>query len=164
MTNAPKATAHDFKFTSIEGKPMPMSAYRGHPVLLVNTASQCGFTPQYKGLQALWAANRDKGLIVLGVPSNDFGAQEPGTDAQIEDFCETRFGVEFPMTSKVSVIGPNAHPLYQWIGAQVGEGAAPKWNFTKYLIARDGTIAETFGPRTDPQAPEVLNAIAAAIG
>ena len=156
-------SAHDFSFTSIEGKPMPMSVYKGHPVLIVNTASQCGFTPQYKGLQALWLSHKARGLIVLGVPSNDFGAQEPGSNAEIEDFCETRFGVDFPLTAKVSVVGPGAHPMYQWIAKEVGEAATPKWNFTKYLVGKDGAIVETFGPRIDPLAPEVMKAVEAAL-
>lgn len=156
-------TAHDFDFTSIEGKPLPMKSFKGRAVLLVNTASACGFTPQYKGLQQLWTAQKDKGLVVLGVPSNDFGAQEPGNEQEISAFCETRFGVDFPLTSKVHVIGPEAHPLYKWIAAQLGEGAAPKWNFTKYLLGKEGAILETFGPRTDPLAPEVAKAIDAAI-
>jgi glutathione peroxidase len=156
-------TAHEFSFTSIEGKPLPMKNFKGRPVLLVNTASACGFTPQYKGLQQLWTAQKNKGLVVLGVPSNDFGAQEPGTEQEISAFCETRFGVDFPLTAKVHVIGPEAHPLYKWIAAQLGEGAAPKWNFTKYLLGKEGAILETFGPRTDPLAPEVTKAIDAAL-
>lgn len=156
-------TAHDFTFTSIEGKPLPMKSFKGRAVLLVNTASACGFTPQYKGLQQLWAAQKDKGLVVLGVPSNDFGAQEPGTEQEISAFCETRYGVDFPLTAKVHVIGAQAHPLYKWIAAQLGAGAAPKWNFTKYLLGKEGAILETFGPRTDPLAPEVAEAIKAAV-
>src|SRR5262245_63209171 len=105
MTNA-----HSFSFTSIEGKPMPMAQFKGKAVLVVNTASACGLTPQYKGLEALWKSYKDKGLVVLGVPSNDFGAQEPGTEAQIKTFCETSFGVDFPMTSKAVVIGGGADP------------------------------------------------------
>ena len=131
MTNA-----HSFSFTSIEGKPMPMSSFKGKAVLVVNTASECGLTPQYKGLEALWKARKDKGLVVLGVPSNDFGAQEPGSESKIKEFCEMRYGVDFPLTSKEHVIGGSAHPMFQWIAKELGEGAAPKWNFHKYLIGR----------------------------
>lgn len=156
-------TAHDFSFTSIEGKPLPLSAFKGRAVLLVNTASACGFTPQYKGLQALWSAYQAKGLTVLGAPCNDFGAQEPGTEAEIESFCETRFGVDFPLTAKIHVAGPQAHPLYRWIAVELGEDAAPKWNFHKYLLGKDGGIAGTFGPRTDPHAPELISALEQAL-
>jgi glutathione peroxidase len=158
MTNA-----HSFSFTSIEGKPLPMSSFKGKAVLVVNTASECGLTPQYKGLEALWKARKDKGLVVLGVPSNDFGAQEPGAEKQIKEFCEMRYGVDFPLTSKEHVIGGSAHPMFQWIAKELGEGAAPKWNFHKYLIGKDGSIAGTFGSRTEPEAPELAQAIDAAL-
>ena len=156
-------TAHSFSFTSIEGKPLPMSTFKGKAVLVVNTASECGLTPQYKGLEALWKARKDKGLVVLGVPSNDFGAQEPGSETQIKEFCEMRYGVDFPLTSKEHVIGSSAHPMFQWIAKELGEGAAPKWNFHKYLIGKDGRIAGTFGSRLEPDSPEVTQAIDAAL-
>src|SRR5580693_1733400 len=108
-------SAHDFEFTSIDGKPLKMSAFAGHPVLVVNTASQCGLTPQYKELEALWQKYRDKGLVVLGVPSNDFGRQEPGTAAEIKTFCETNYQVDFPLADKVKVLGDGAHPFYRWV-------------------------------------------------
>jgi glutathione peroxidase len=152
-------SAFDFEFTAIDGKPMPMAQFKGKPVLLVNTASQCGYTPQYDGLQKLWEAYKDKGLVVLGVPSNDFGAQEPGSAAEIKTFCETSFGIEFPMTEKYKVIGPQAHPLYRWIAGELGEGAAPKWNFHKYLIAPDGSLAEAWPSRVAPQSKEVTGAV-----
>jgi len=158
MTNA-----HSFSFTSIEGKPLPMSSFKGKAVLVVNTASECGLTPQYKGLEALWKARKDKGLVVLGVPSNDFGAQEPGAEKQIKEFCEMRYGVDFPLTSKEHVIGGSAHPMFQWIAKELGEGAAPKWNFHKYLIGKDGELLETFGSRVSPAAPEVKNSIEQAL-
>ena len=157
------SNAHSFSFTSIEGKPLPMSSFKGKAVLLVNTASACGLTPQYKGLEALWKARKDKGLVVLGVPSNDFGAQEPGSETQIKEFCEARYGVDFPLTSKEHVIGGAAHPMFKWIAGELGEGAAPKWNFHKYLIGKDGSIAGTFGSRTEPDAPELTQAIDAAL-
>lgn len=158
MTNA-----HAFSFTSIEGKPLPLTAFKGKAVLVVNTASACGLTPQYKGLEALWRAYKDKGLVVLGVPSNDFGAQEPGSEKEIQTFCETRFGVDFPLTSKEHVIGAGAHPLYKWIAGELGEAATPKWNFHKYLIGKDGAIAGTFGSRVEPESGELKQAIEAAL-
>lgn len=159
MTNA-----HSFSFTSIDGKPLPLSGFRGKAVLIVNTASACGLTPQYKGLEALWQGYRDRGLVVLGVPCNDFGAQEPGTEGEIKTFCETRFGVDFPMTVKAHVIGAAAHPFYQWAAAELGEGSTPRWNFHKYLVGKDGSLAGVFGSRTDPEAAEVKAAIEAALG
>jgi glutathione peroxidase len=143
-------TAHDFQFRSIDGEALPLSDFRGKALLVVNVASQCGLTPQYAGLEALWKAKRDQGLVVLGVPANDFGAQEPGTEKQIKTFCETRFSVDFPMTAKEHVIGAEAHPLFRWVAGELGEDAAPKWNFHKYLFNKDGTIAGTFGSRTEP--------------
>jgi glutathione peroxidase len=143
-------TAYDFSFKSIDGKPLPLSTFKGKALLVVNVASQCGLTPQYSGLETLWKEKGGKGLVVLGVPANDFGAQEPGTEDQIKTFCETRFAVDFPMTSKEHVIGPEAHPFYKWVAGELGEGAAPKWNFHKYLFNKDGTIAGTFGSRTEP--------------
>lgn len=143
-------TLHDFSFQSIDGGQLPLTQFKGKAVLVVNVASQCGLTPQYSGLEALWRARRDQGLIVLGVPANDFGAQEPGSESEIKTFCETRFAVDFPMTAKEHVIGAEAHPLYRWIAQELGEDAAPKWNFHKYLFNKDGTIAGTFGSRTEP--------------
>ena len=151
--------AYDFTFRAIDGGALPLSGFRGKALLVVNVASQCGLTPQYEGLEALWKHKRDKGLVVLGVPANDFGAQEPGTEQEIKTFCETRFSVDFPMTAKEHVIGPEAHPLYKWVAAELGEDAAPKWNFHKYLFGRDGTIAGTFGSRMTPDAAELDAAI-----
>ena len=158
MTNA-----HSFSFSSIDGKPMPLSGFAGKAVLVVNTASACGLTPQYKGLEALWREYKGRGLVVLGVPCNDFGAQEPGTEGEIKTFCETSFGVDFPMTSKEHVIGAGAHPFYQWAAKELGEGGTPRWNFHKYLVAKDGALAGTFGSRTEPEAAEVKAAIEAAL-
>jgi len=158
MTNA-----HSFSFTSIDGKPMPLSGFAGKAVLVVNTASACGLTPQYKGLEALWREYKGRGLVVLGVPCNDFGAQEPGTEGEIKTFCETSFGVDFPLTAKEHVLGTAAHPFYQWAAKELGEGGTPRWNFHKYLVAKDGTLAGTFGSRTEPEAAEVKAAIEAAL-
>ena len=152
-------TAYDFSFTSIDGQPLPLANFKGKAVLVVNVASQCGLTPQYSGLESLWKEKGGEGLVVLGVPANDFGAQEPGTENEIKTFCETRFNVDFPMTAKEHVIGGEAHPFYKWIAAELGEGAAPKWNFHKYLIGKDGAIAGTFGSRTEPNDAELVGAI-----
>jgi len=156
-------TAHDFSFTAIDGQPLPLVGFGGKAVLVVNVASKCGLTPQYEGLEALYRDFRDKGLVVLGVPSNQFAGQEPGTEAEIAEFCTLNYGVDFPMTAKAEVIGAGAHPFYKWVSAELGEGAAPKWNFHKYLIGKDGEIAGVFGSRTEPQAPEIVAAIEAAL-
>ncbi|NWH07550.1 MAG: glutathione peroxidase [Alphaproteobacteria bacterium] len=156
-------TAHDFSFTSIEGQPLPMASFKGKAVLIVNTASQCGLTPQYEGLQALWDAYKDKGLVVLGVPSNDFGQQEPGSEAEVQTFCQKRFGVTFPLTTKQPVIGGAAHPFYQWVAQELGEGAAPKWNFHKYLIGKDGSLKGTFGSMVVPEDAGLRQAIDEAV-
>jgi glutathione peroxidase len=156
-------SAHDFQFTSIDGKPLKLSDFAGKAVLVVNTASACGFTPQYKGLEALWRKYRDKGLVVLGVPSNDFGAQEPGSESEIKNFCDTRFNVSFPMTSKNTVIGGNAHPFYKWIVSEAGEGAAPRWNFHKYLIDTKGHLAGAFPSKVAPEDAKLSEAIDTAL-
>jgi glutathione peroxidase len=156
-------SAYDFSFRAIEGGELPLSTFKGKAILLVNVASQCGLTPQYTGLEQLWTKRRGDGLVVLGVPANDFGAQEPGTESEIRNFCETRYAVDFPLTAKEHVIGAEAHPLYKWLADELGEAAAPKWNFHKYLFGRDGAIAGTFGSRTPPDAPELSTAIDAAL-
>ena len=152
-------SAYDYAFTSIDGSPLPMSGFKDKVVLVVNTASQCGLTPQYEGLESLWSDYKDKGLVVLGVPANDFGAQEPGTEEQIKTFCETRFSVDFPMTSKAVVKGDDAHPFYRWAKAELGEAAEPKWNFHKLLIGKDGRLIAGFGSRMEPRDPEITAAI-----
>lgn len=123
---------------------MPTTDYRGHVVLLVNTASRCGFTGQYRGLEILWRRYRDRGLIVLGVPSNDFGGQEPGSNDDIERFCNVSFDITFPLAGKQVVSGPAAHPLYRWAAAQTGMLGTPSWNFHKILIGRDGRLIDWF--------------------
>jgi glutathione peroxidase len=156
-------SAHDFAFTSIDGAPLPLSGFKGKPVLVVNTASQCGLTPQYAGLERLWSDYADRGLVVLGVPSNDFGAQEPGTESQIKSFCETRFNVDFPMTSKTVVKGQEAHPFYLWAKEELGDDAEPRWNFHKLLIGKDGQILAAFGSRTEPTDHAVTTAVEQAL-
>ena len=157
------SSAHDYSFDKITGGPLPLSTFKDKVVLVVNTASQCGLTPQYAGLETLWSDYKDKGLVVLGVPSNDFGAQEPGTEDQIKTFCETRFSVDFPMTAKNVVKGEDAHPFYQWAKAELGEAAEPKWNFHKLLIGKDGRLVGNFGSRTEPTDPDIKSAIDAAL-
>jgi glutathione peroxidase len=149
----------DFSFESIDGGALPLDQYRGRPVLVVNTASQCGFTPQYEGLQALWETYRDQGLVVLGVPSNDFGGQEPGSTEEIKQFCEVNFGIDFPMTAKYPVTGADAHPFYRWIAETLGESKAPRWNFYKYLLAPDGTIAAAWPSTVKPDSRTVTDTV-----
>ena len=157
-------SAHDFEFNSIDGKPLKLSSFAGKPVLVVNTASECGLTPQYKALQELADKYGKRGLVVLGVPSNDFGGQEPGTEAEIKVFCDTTYKVSFPMTAKNVVVGGKAHPFYQWAVQQGGADGAPKWNFHKYLLNGKGELAATFGSRTAPTDAAVTKAIEAELG
>ncbi len=156
-------TFHDFDFQTIDGQPLPAKSFAGKAVLVVNTASFCGFTKQYEGLQALWSKYRDRGLVVLGVPSNDFGAQEPGSADEIKTFCETNFSVDFPLAGKVHVKGDDAHPFYKWAAKEVGVVGSPKWNFHKYLIAPDGGIADWFATTTDPLSAKVSKAVEAVL-
>ncbi|MGE0152743.1 MAG: glutathione peroxidase [Reyranellaceae bacterium] len=155
--------AQDFEFRGIDGGRLAMKDYAGKAVLLVNVASACGFTPQYSGLQKLHENYAAKGLVVLGVPCNDFGAQEPGSEKEIKTFCETGFGVTFPMTAKEHVIGGQAHPLYKWIAQELGEGQAPRWNFHKYLISKDGELLGAFPSKVAPQSPELVRAVEEAL-
>lgn len=148
---------------AIDGKPLPAERLTDKVVLVVNTASLCGFTPQYEGLQALWSRYRDRGFVVLGVPSNDFGGQEPGSEAKIKDFCEANFGITFPMTTKQRVRGPGAHPLYRWAEAEGGPAAVPAWNFHKLLIGRDGGLLGAFPSQTEPFDADLIRAIEAAL-
>lgn len=152
-------SAHDFVFPGIDGTELPMSQFRGQPVLVVNTASQCGFTPQYADLQQLWDGYRPRGLVVLGVPSNDFGEQEPGSSEEIRAFCTANYGITFPLTARQHVIGEQAHPLYRWIGEELGEAGTPRWNFHKYLLGADGELAGAWPSRVDPTGPEITEAV-----
>ncbi len=155
-------TAYDFEFTSIDGDKLPMSAWRGKPVLVVNTASFCGYTPQYETLEKLWRQYKDRGVVLLGVPSNDFGQQEPGTASEIKAFCAT-YDVSFPLSRKENVIGGDAHPFYRWIAAELGEGAAPRWNFHKYLIGADGLLAGAWPSAVEPTSKDIVGAIEGAL-
>ena len=161
---AQKASAYDFSFTTLIGeKPLPLSQFKGKVILVVNTASQCGFTKQYSGLQKLYDDYKDKGLVILGVPANDFGSQEPGNSEEIAQFCKLNFGVTFPMAAKQVVSGDTAHPFYLWARASLGFGTAPKWNFHKYLIARDGKLIDYFNSTTAPDNDRLLQAIESAL-
>ena len=153
------ASAHDFSFTGIDGKEIHLKDYAGKPVLVVNVASFCGFTPQYSELQQLHEKYGPKGLVVLGVPSNDFGAQEPKSEAEIKKFCETSFGVTFPMTAKANVVGVDAHGLYEWISGHAGDAVAPKWNFHKFLFDKDGHLAHSWPSKVSPTSKEITGEI-----
>ena len=159
-TNAATANAYDYAFTALTGgKPLPLAAFKGQVILIVNTASKCGFTPQYAGLEKLYTTFKDRGLVIIGVPSNDFGQQEPGNSDSIADFCHINYGVSFPMTQKEVVVGPNAHPFYRFAKHELGFIAAPKWNFHKYLINRNGEIVNYFFSTTSPQSKRLIKAI-----
>jgi glutathione peroxidase len=153
------SSAYDYEFKSIDGQALPLSSFKDKVVLVVNTASACGLTPQYDGLEKLYSDYKDRGLVVLGVPCNQFAGQEPGTEAEIKSFCETRFSVDFPMTSKVDVKEAGRHPFYAWAQQELGDGAVPVWNFHKILVGKHGEALQAFGPRTEPQAPEITAAI-----
>lgn len=153
-------TAHDFSFNTLnENKPLALKDFSGKVILIVNTASYCGFTPQYQALEALYQAYKDKGLIILGVPSNDFGKQEPGNDQEIGQFCQLNYNLSFPMATKEIVSGKNAHPFYTWAKKNLGFGTAPKWNFHKYLINREGRLIDYFHSTTSPSSRRIKCAI-----
>jgi glutathione peroxidase len=156
-------TAFDFAFSSIDDEPLPLVVWRGRALLVVNTASRCGFTGQYAGLQDLHAHYASRGLVVIGVPSNDFGRQEPGSAVDIKTFCGSRFAVGFPLTAKTRVRGVDAHPFYRWAAAELGALARPRWNFHKYLIAPDGRLADWFSTVTRPTAARLVRAIERAL-
>jgi len=154
--------ALDFTLNSIDGQPAPLSQYRGKVLLLVNVASQCGYTPQYAGLEAIYEKYKDRGLVVLGFPANNFRAQEPGTDQEIKAFCTRKYNVTFPMYSKISVAGEDQAPLYRFLTdtrANPAAGGPIKWNFTKFLVGRDGTVLRRFEPVVTPESPAVVSAI-----
>ena len=148
------ASVYDFEALSIEGKPAHLSTQRGKVLLIVNTASECGFTPQFKGLESLWEEYRDRGLMVVGFPSNEFGGQDPGSNDEIASFCEMNYGVSFPMMSKIKVNGREAHPLWKWLTSEkpgfLGSQAV-KWNFTKFLVGKDGQVIKRYAPTDTPE-------------
>ncbi len=150
-------TIYDFRAETLKGKEVSLSDYRGQVVLIVNTASKCGFTPQYEGLEKLYEKMKDKGFNVLGFPCNQFGKQEPGSASEIGQFCQANYGVSFPMFAKIEVNGPNAHPLYKYLKREkpgVLGSERIKWNFTKFLVDRTGRVVERFAPMTKPEAIE----------
>ena len=150
-------TFFDFKINSINGEELDLSKFYGKTILLVNVASKCGFTKQYDDLQKLYEDFQDKGLVVIGVPTNQFGGQEPGTESDIKNFCETNFNITFPMTSKYEVKGDNAHPIYIWAKDTYGKSTVPKWNFHKILINKNGKIEDTFASFTGPLSKKIIN-------
>jgi glutathione peroxidase len=148
------ASVYDFEALAIGGAQLPLSQFKGRLLLIVNTASACGFTPQFKGLQALWAAHESRGFTVLGFPSNEFGHQDPGSNGEIASFCEKKYGVSFPMMAKIEVNGSDAHPLYRWLkGERPGilGTEAIKWNFTKFLVGKDGQVIKRYAPQDAPE-------------
>ena len=149
---------YDFKLTSLEGEAVELSKYKGKKILVVNTASECGFTPQYKDLQQLHEAHGDK-VAILGFPANNFGGQEPGSNQEIAAFCEKNYGVTFPMMEKVSVIGEDKHPLYTWLAENAPNQEEPNWNFCKYLIDENGKVVAFFPSKAKPMGEEIIAAI-----
>jgi glutathione peroxidase len=159
-------TVFDYTLSSIDGQPAPLSAFKGKVVMLVNVASRCGFTPQYSALEAIYEKYKDRGFVIVGIPANNFGAQEPGTNQEIKTFCQSKYNVKFPMMSKVSVKGDDQTPLYQFLtdkSANPKTGGDIQWNFTKFLIGADGQILARFEPKVTPDSPEVTSAIESAL-
>ena len=154
--------AYDFQFKSIDGKVIKLSDYKNKVIVVVNVASRCGFTNQYEDLQNLWTSYQNKGLIVLGIPTNDF-KQEPGSNNEIKDFCESNFNINFPMSEKINVLGKNSHPFFTWAKENHGKSAVPKWNFHKIVIGKNGKVADTFASITKPSSKRFINFIEQAI-
>ncbi len=155
---------YDLSLKTLDGREMSLADYNGSAVLFVNVASACGYTPQYAGLQKLYEEYRDRGLVVAGVPCNDFGAQEPGTESEIQTFCTGRYGVTFPMFGKITLKGPGKHPLYQWLLASSPDTSDVRWNFEKFLVDRTGHAVARFKSDVTPEATELRAAIAHALG
>ena len=155
------ASACELSFEAIDGGKLDLAQYKGKVLLVVNTASFCGFTHQYSGLQKLWETYEDKGLVVIGVPSNDFGEQEPKAEGEIKTFCEGAFGITFPLTAKYHVKGSQAHPFYKWVTAVLGPASAPRWNFNKVLVGRSGQPLATYGSSVTPTSGQLISAIEA---
>ena len=152
-------TLFDFKINTINGDELNLSTYKGKTILIVNVASNCGFTKQYDDLQNLYDIYSKKGLVILGIPSNQFGNQEPGSEDEIKDFCKTNFNITFPMTSKYDVKGENAHPIFLWAKKSFGNSTVPKWNFHKILVNKNGKIVDTFASFTNPKSNKIIKKI-----
>jgi glutathione peroxidase len=166
-TAARATSIYDFTMKSIDGQPVSLKTYSGKVVLLVNVASRCGFTPQYAGLEALYEKYKDRGLVIVGIPANNFGSQEPGTNEEIKKFCSSKYNVSFPMMAKVSVLGEDKTPLYQFLTDKSQDpqfGGDIKWNFTKFLFDRKGNLLARFEPNVTPDSPEVQTAVESALG
>ena len=148
--------AYDFKFKDLDGSELDLNTFKNKVIVVVNVASQCGFTKQYEDMQKIWDKYQKKGVVMLGVPSNDFGQQEPGSNQEIKNFCEAKFGITFPMTEKVSVKGENAHPFYIWARKNHGKSAIPKWNFHKIIIDKSGRVEDTFASITNPSSKKFI--------
>ena len=155
--------AHTFSFNDLDGSEINLNEFRDKVILVVNVASKCGFTKQYEDLQIIWDKYQSKGLIVLGIPSNDFGSQEPGTNNEIKNFCEAKFGITFLMTEKTTVKGDDAHPFYIWAKKNYGRQAIPKWNFHKILINKKGEVHDTFASITNPTSKRFISSIEEAL-
>ena len=151
--------AYDFSFKDLDGSTLSLSDYKGKVIVAINVASQCGFTNQYEDMQQVWEKYQSKGIVILGIPSNDFGKQEPGSNEDIKNFCEAKFGISFPMTEKVTVKGSEAHPFYIWAQKNHGKSAIPKWNFHKIIIDKNGKVAETFSSITNPSSKKFIKAL-----
>jgi glutathione peroxidase len=165
-TMAADKNVYDFTLNSIDGQPAPLSAYKGKIVLLVNVASRCGYTPQYTALESVYEKYKDRGFVIVGIPANNFGGQEPGTNEEIKTFCSSKYNVKFPMMAKVSVKGDDQTPLYVWLtdkSAHPQTGGEIKWNFTKFLVGPDGRVTQRFESKVTPDSPEVTGAIEKAL-
>jgi glutathione peroxidase len=160
------SSVYEFSMNSIDGKPLPLASFKGKVMLIVNVASKCGFTPQYEGLEAVYEKYKDQGFVIVGFPANNFMAQEPGTNEEIKTFCSTKYNVKFPLYAKISVKGEDKAPLYQFLtdaGANPKTGGEIKWNFTKFLVDRDGKVVARFESAVKPDSPEVIAAIEKAL-
>jgi len=155
--------AYDFTFNNLKGEKVNLAKYKDKVIVVVNVASQCGFTKQYEDMQSVWDQYQEKGLVMIGIPSNDFGNQEPGDNKEIKNFCESKFGITFPMMEKTTVKGNNAHPFYLWAKKNYGNDAVPKWNFHKIIIGKDGKINNTFASITNPASKRFISAIEKAL-
>ena len=157
------SSIYDFKMDDIDGKSVPLTKFKGKVLLVVNVASKCGNTPQYAGLEAMYKKYKDQGFAILGFPANEFGGQEPGTNAQIKEFCTATYNVEFPMFSKIVVKGEGIHPLYQWLIQQTDNKNDIEWNFAKFVVGRDGKVLARFSPKTQPTDPNLVSLVEKAL-